>query len=30
VLAGLIRRIDRDATVLGIADLGLDLPSTAK
>jgi [acyl-carrier-protein] S-malonyltransferase len=30
VIAGLIKRIDRDATVLSIADLGLDLPSTAK
>jgi [acyl-carrier-protein] S-malonyltransferase len=26
VIAGLIKRIDRDATVLGPADLGLDLP----
>ena len=30
VIAGLIKRIDREATVLGIADLGLGLPSTAK
>jgi [acyl-carrier-protein] S-malonyltransferase len=30
VIQGLIKRIDRDATVLTIADLGLDLPSTAK
>ena len=30
VIAGLIKRIDRDATVLGLNDLGLDLPSTAK
>jgi [acyl-carrier-protein] S-malonyltransferase len=26
VIAGLIKRIDRDATILGPADLGLDLP----
>jgi [acyl-carrier-protein] S-malonyltransferase len=30
VIAGLIKRIDRDATVLSISDLGLGLPSTAK
>jgi len=30
VIAGLIKRIDREAIVLGISDLGLDLPSTAK
>ena len=30
VLQGLIRRIDREATPLGIADLGLELPSLAK
>lgn len=30
VLQGLIKRIDRDVTVLTIADLGLDLPSPAK
>jgi [acyl-carrier-protein] S-malonyltransferase len=30
VIAGLIKRIDRDATVLSIADLDLGLPSTAK
>lgn len=30
VIAGLIKRIDRDVTVLGLPDLGLDLPSTAK
>ena len=30
VLAGLIKRIDRDVVVLGIADLGLDLPTTAR
>jgi [acyl-carrier-protein] S-malonyltransferase len=30
VIAGLIKRIDREATVLGIADLDLGLPSTAK
>ncbi|HET7055349.1 MAG TPA: ACP S-malonyltransferase, partial [Thermomicrobiales bacterium] len=30
VIAGLIKRIDREATVLGISDLGLGLPSTAK
>jgi [acyl-carrier-protein] S-malonyltransferase len=30
VIAGLIKRIDRDAMILGIADLGLGLPSTAK
>jgi [acyl-carrier-protein] S-malonyltransferase len=30
VIAGLIKRIDREATVLGLNDLGLDLPSTAK
>jgi [acyl-carrier-protein] S-malonyltransferase len=30
VIQGLIKRIDRDVTVLAIADLGLDLPSTAK
>jgi [acyl-carrier-protein] S-malonyltransferase len=30
VIQGLIKRIDREVTVLTIADLGLDLPSTAK
>lgn len=30
VIAGLIKRIDREATVMSIADLGLGLPSTAK
>ena len=30
VLQGLIRRIDRGATTLGVADLGLGLPSLAK
>ena len=30
VLQGLIRRIDREATPLGVADLGLGLPSLAK
>ncbi|HYP61101.1 MAG TPA: ACP S-malonyltransferase [Thermomicrobiales bacterium] len=30
VIAGLIKRIDREAAVLSIADLGLGLPSTAK
>jgi [acyl-carrier-protein] S-malonyltransferase len=30
VIAGLIKRIDREATVLGVSDLGLGLPSTAK
>ena len=30
VLQGLVRRIDRGATTLGVADLGLGLPSLAK
>ena len=30
VIAGLIKRIDRDAAVLGIAELGLSLPPTTK
>jgi [acyl-carrier-protein] S-malonyltransferase len=30
VIAGLIKRIGREAAILGIADLGLGLPSTAK
>jgi malonyl CoA-acyl carrier protein transacylase len=30
VIAGLIKRIDREAAVLSIADLDLGLPSTAK
>jgi [acyl-carrier-protein] S-malonyltransferase len=30
VLQGLIRRIDRGSTTLGVADLGLGLPSLAK
>ena len=30
VIAGLIKRIDRETTLLGIADLGLNLPSTAR
>jgi [acyl-carrier-protein] S-malonyltransferase len=30
VIAGLIKRIDREATVLGIGDLGLGLPSASK
>jgi [acyl-carrier-protein] S-malonyltransferase len=30
VIAGLIKRIDREAAVLSIADLGLGLPSIAK
>jgi [acyl-carrier-protein] S-malonyltransferase len=30
VIAGLIKRIDREAAILGISDLGLGLPSTAK
>ena len=29
-LAGLIKRIDRDATILGPTDLGLSLPSVSK
>jgi [acyl-carrier-protein] S-malonyltransferase len=30
ILAGLIKRIDREVTVLSIAEVGLSLPSTAK